>query len=100
MKGKVTQEGVYAKAEDNTLQDLMRFQDFLYRNFSNQEKYDDMGYQDFAQLIRDGLLLKKMRNMYLIMSSRYLPTFPIMTPKNIVQKKSTPIINYQIYVAN
>ena len=30
MKGKVTQEGVYAKAEDNTLQDLMRFQDFLY----------------------------------------------------------------------
>ena len=53
MKGKETQEGVYAKTEDNTLQDLMWFQDFLYRNLSNQEKYDDMGYQDFAQLIRE-----------------------------------------------
>ena len=36
------QEGVYAKAEDSTLQDLKRFQDFFYRNFSKYEKYDDM----------------------------------------------------------
>ena len=33
-KDKETQEGVYAKTEDKTLQDLMRFQGFLYRNFS------------------------------------------------------------------
>ena len=33
---------VHAKTEDNTLQDLKRFQDFLYRNFSKYEKYNDM----------------------------------------------------------
>ena len=35
-------EGVYAKTEDDTLQDLKRFQELLYRNFSKSEKYTDM----------------------------------------------------------
>ena len=33
---------VYEKSEDNTLTDLKHFQDFLYRNFSKYEHYDDM----------------------------------------------------------
>ena len=31
------QKGVYVETEDNTLRDLKRFQDFLYRNFKNSE---------------------------------------------------------------
>ena len=42
MIDKGIQDGVSAKTEDNTLQDLKRFQDFLYRNFSKYEKYNDM----------------------------------------------------------
>ena len=42
MIDKGIQEGVYAKIEDNTLQALMRFQDFLHRNFSKYEKDNDM----------------------------------------------------------
>ena len=146
MIDKKMQEGVYAKTEDNTLQDLKRFQDFLYRNFSKYEKYNDMlpssnqpaqlygttkvdkfddineittdslrfrpiiaptgtymyktaqviseylkplyensdfiikNTQDFAQRYVNSLLLKKTRNMYLMMSSRYFRTFPFMTP--------------------
>ena len=40
MIDKGIQEGVYAKREDNTFQDLKQFQDFLYRNFSKYEKYN------------------------------------------------------------
>ena len=39
MIGKGIQNAVYAKTEDNSLEDLKRFQYFLYRNFS---KYYDM----------------------------------------------------------
>ena len=40
---KEIQEGVFVKTEDSTLQNqLKQFQDFLYRNFSKYEKYDDM----------------------------------------------------------
>ena len=35
-------DGVYVETQDETLQDLKRFQDFLYRNFRKYEKYDDM----------------------------------------------------------
>ena len=35
------QEGVFVKTEDSTLQNLKQFQDFLYRNFSKYEKYND-----------------------------------------------------------
>ena len=35
-------DGVYAKIEDNTLQNLKHFQDFFYRNFSKFENYNDM----------------------------------------------------------
>ena len=35
-------ERVYVKTEDNTLQDLKQFQDFLYRNFSKYEKYNTL----------------------------------------------------------
>ena len=42
MIDKGIQDGVYAKTEDSTLQDLNRFQDFLYRNVSKYEKYNDM----------------------------------------------------------
>ena len=42
MIDKGIQDGVYTKTEDNTLQDLKRFQDFLYRNFSKYEKCNDM----------------------------------------------------------
>ena len=42
MTDKGIQEGVYVKTEDNTLQDVKQFQDFLYRNFSKYEKYNDM----------------------------------------------------------
>ena len=38
MIDKVIQERVYAKTEDNTLQDLKRFQDFAYKNFSKYKK--------------------------------------------------------------
>ena len=40
MIDKGIQDGVYAKAEDKTLQDLKGFQDFLFRNFSKYKKYD------------------------------------------------------------
>ena len=33
-------KGTYERTDDNTLQDLKRFQDFLYRNFYNYENYD------------------------------------------------------------
>ena len=36
------QEGVYVKTGGNTLQDLKRFQDFFYRNFSKYEQYNDV----------------------------------------------------------
>ena len=36
------EKGVYEISEDNTLQDLKRFQDFLYRNFKTYEHYDKM----------------------------------------------------------
>ena len=42
MIDKGIQDGVYTTTEDNTLQDLKRFQDFLYRNFSKYEKCNDM----------------------------------------------------------
>ena len=42
MIGKGMQNGDYAKTEDNTLQDLKRFQDFSYKNFSKYEKCNDM----------------------------------------------------------
>ena len=41
MIDKGIQGGVYARTEDNTLQNLKRFQDFLYRNFSKYEKYTE-----------------------------------------------------------
>ena len=34
MIDKGTQDRIYAETEDNNIQDLKRFQDFLYRNFS------------------------------------------------------------------
>ena len=34
MIDKGTQDRIYAETEDNNIQDLNRFQDFLYRNFS------------------------------------------------------------------
>ena len=36
------EKGVYVEAEDSTLKDLKRFQDFLYRNFKKYEKYKKM----------------------------------------------------------
>ena len=36
------QKGVYVETEDNTLRDLKHFQDFLYRNFKNNEHYNKM----------------------------------------------------------
>ena len=39
MIDKGIQDAVYAKTEGNSLEDLKRFQYFLYRNFS---KYNDM----------------------------------------------------------
>ena len=45
-------ERVYAKTEDNTLQDLKQFQDFLYRNFSKFEKYMLPSSSLLAQLYR------------------------------------------------
>ena len=35
-----TQKGVYAENEDNTLPNLKRLRDFLYRNFKNNEHYN------------------------------------------------------------
>ena len=37
-----TQKWVYVETEDNTLRDLNHFQDFLYRNFKNNEYYNKM----------------------------------------------------------
>ena len=34
MIDKGTQDRIYAETEDNNMQDLKRFQDFFYRNFS------------------------------------------------------------------
>ena len=36
------ENGVYEKTEDNALQNLKRFQDFLYRNFSKYGKDNDI----------------------------------------------------------
>ena len=36
------QNRVYVETEDNTLRDPKRFQDFLYRNFKNNERYNKM----------------------------------------------------------
>ena len=36
------QKGVYAPTVDNTLKDLKHFRDFLYRNFKNYDKYEEM----------------------------------------------------------
>ena len=35
-------KGTYVETTDNTLKELSRFQDFLYRNFCNYECYKDM----------------------------------------------------------
>ena len=35
-------KGTYVETTDNTLKELSRFQDFLYRNFHNYERYKDM----------------------------------------------------------
>ena len=35
-------KGTYVETTDNTLKELSRFQDFLYRNFHNYECYKDM----------------------------------------------------------
>ena len=35
-------KGNYAETTDNTLQDLSRFQDFMYRNFHNYERCKNM----------------------------------------------------------
>ena len=35
-------KGTYAETADNTLKELSRFQDFLYRNFHPSEHYKDM----------------------------------------------------------
>ena len=34
-------KGTYVETTDNTLKELLRFQDFLYRNFHNYECYKD-----------------------------------------------------------
>ena len=36
------QKAVYVDTEDTTLRDPKRFQDFLYRNFQNNEHYNKM----------------------------------------------------------
>ena len=35
-------KSTHAETTDNTLKELSRFQDFLYRNFCNYERYKDM----------------------------------------------------------
>ena len=35
-------KGTYVETTDSTLKELSRFQDFLYRNFHNYERYKDM----------------------------------------------------------
>ena len=35
-------KGTYVETTDNTLKELSRFQDFLYRNFHDYERYKDM----------------------------------------------------------
>ena len=35
-------KGTYVETTDNTLKELSRFQDFLYRNFHNYQRYKDM----------------------------------------------------------
>ena len=35
-------KGTHVETTDNTLKELSRFQDFLYRNFHNYEPYKDM----------------------------------------------------------
>ena len=34
--------GTFVETTDNTLKELSQFQDFLYRNFHNYERYKDM----------------------------------------------------------
>ena len=53
MIDKGIQEGIYEKTEDNTLQDLKRFQDFLCRNFSKYEKYDVTKFKPTCTVIRN-----------------------------------------------
>ena len=42
MKKQRVKNGTYKKTEDTTLQDLKKFQDFLYRNFCTYEHYKSM----------------------------------------------------------
>ena len=35
-------KGTYVETTDNTLKELLRLQDFLYRNFHNYERYKDI----------------------------------------------------------
>ena len=35
-------KGTHVETNDNTLKELLLFQDFLYRNFRNYERYEDM----------------------------------------------------------
>ena len=35
-------KGTYLETTDNTLKELSQFQDFLYRNFNDYERYKDM----------------------------------------------------------
>ena len=35
-------KGTHLETNDNTLKELLLFQDFLYRNFRNYERYEDM----------------------------------------------------------
>ena len=42
MINKEIEEGIYERTEDNTLDDLDKFQSFLYRNFKNYKKYEQM----------------------------------------------------------
>ena len=35
-------KGTYVETTDNTLKELLLFQDFLYKNFHNYERYEDM----------------------------------------------------------
>ena len=35
-------KGIYIETTDNTLKELFRYHDFLYRNFHNHDRYKDM----------------------------------------------------------
>ena len=42
MINKGIEQGNYERTEDNTLDDLDKFQSFLYRNFENYKNYEQM----------------------------------------------------------